>query len=78
MDFAQLVAGMDYVMRHLKARGYAERDIMVDATGGTKPSSMAAAAATFNTEILLQYVATSAVHENGEDTYPVYGYDLHV
>lgn len=68
-DFDQLSVGLIWLFAKLQSEGIAERQIMVDVTGGQKPTSIVAAAVTFNRAVEAQYVQT-------DDPYQVLGYDM--
>ena len=50
---------MDNLLREFRSKEYAEKDIMIDITGGQKPTSIVGAAMTFNLKIKAQYVQTN-------------------
>ena len=68
-SFDQLAGALASALALLRQRGFRERDIVVDITGGQKPTSVAAAAVTFNREVETQYVQTAPPKH-------VIGYDL--
>ncbi len=59
-DFDEIVSAMDRLLLEFAKKGFSERDIMVDITGGQKPTSIVGAAMTFNLKIKAQYVQTNA------------------
>lgn len=61
-DVQRLYVQLNAISRRLRRAGYDERQIIFDATGGTKPYSMAAAMATLHNDISLQYVETRGAH----------------
>ena len=67
------------LLRLLRMDGCRDTDIVIDLTGGMKPTSVVAAAMTFNTDIRTQYVRTQPRIESAGDGrwhYDVIGYDL--
>ncbi|WP_296271860.1 hypothetical protein [Pseudomonas sp. UBA6323] len=61
-DVQRLYVQLNAISRQLRRAGFDERLIIFDATGGTKPYSMAAAMATLHNDISLQYVETQGTH----------------
>lgn len=55
-DLHRLYQALNHIERELQIEGYKEADIVLDATGGTKPYSMAAALATLHNDLSLQYI----------------------
>ncbi len=68
-DFDEIVSAMDRLLQESARKGFSERDIMVDITGGQKPTSIVGAAMTFNLKIKAQYVQTN-------DPWKVISYDV--
>ncbi|MGA1871271.1 MAG: hypothetical protein ACMUJM_22305 [bacterium] len=68
-DFDEIVEAMDRMLYEFACKGYSHKDTIVDITGGQKPTSIVAAAMTFNLEIRAQYVQTNA-------PWDVKGYDV--
>ncbi len=58
-DFDKIVDAMDSLRREFDNKEYSEKDIMIDITGGQKPTSIVGAAMTFNLKIKAQYVQTN-------------------
>lgn len=58
-DFNEIVDAMDSLRREFDNKGYFEKDVMIDITGGQKPTSIVGAAMTFNLKIKAQYVQTN-------------------
>ena len=58
-DFNEIVDAMDSLLREFDNKGYSEKDVMIDITGGQKPTSIVGAAMTFNLKIKAQYVQTN-------------------
>jgi len=63
-DYDRLSSGLNYVLRALREQNnhqkkVRDKDIMIDITGGQKPTSVAAAAITFNRKVKMQYVQTN-------------------
>ena len=58
-SFNELSDAMWLLCKNFRKQGYAEKDIMIDFTGGQKVTSVVAAAITFNRKIKAQYVQTS-------------------
>jgi hypothetical protein len=62
-SFDDLSRGLFWLLNMLKkSRGVSDREIMIDFTGGQKPTSIVAASATFNRGIKAQYVQTGKKH----------------
>ncbi|MDX9859209.1 MAG: hypothetical protein RBT76_15600 [candidate division Zixibacteria bacterium] len=57
--FNKLAEAIGFYLRKLSADGVRERDIVIDITGGQKPTSVVAAAVTFNRKVRCQYVQTN-------------------
>jgi len=57
--FDQLSEALDYLLNLFKENEVAEKQIMIDFTGGVKVTSVVAAAMTFNRRIEAQYVQTN-------------------
>jgi len=68
-NFDELSTAMWDLINEFKKKGYPEKEIMIDITGGQKPTSITGAAITFNREIEAQYVQTNTPWE-------VRGYDV--
>lgn len=68
-SFNELSDAMWLLCKNFRKQGYAEKDIMIDFTGGQKVTSVVAAAITFNRKIKAQYVQTS-------DPWKVLSYDV--
>lgn len=68
-SFDELTRAVWYLLRQFKDRGYRDRDIMIDITGGQKPTSIVGAAVTFNRKIKAQYIQTN-------DPWEVLSYDV--
>jgi hypothetical protein len=68
-DFDEQATALRQALAQLRREGYRDRDVMIDITGGQKPTSAVAAAVTFNTDIRIQYVQTNP-------PWQVLGYDL--
>jgi hypothetical protein len=63
----------------IKIRGYGDLDIVIDITGGTKITSIAATTVTIGTPIVAQYVSTNPrVTTSGFRTFDIFEYDLGV
>ena len=62
-SFDDLSDALWHLLRKLKKRKYKEQDIMIDFTGGQKPSSVVAASITFNRKVKAQYVQTDPDYE---------------
>lgn len=58
-SFDQLSNATWKLIQELKKKGYSEKDIMIDVTGGQKPTSIVGASITFNRNIKAQYVQTN-------------------
>jgi hypothetical protein len=58
------------VIEAAKNEHLADRDIMIDVTGGQKTASIAGASVTLNNDVVFQYVQT------GGDPPEVFAYDL--
>lgn len=58
-DFNEIVGAMESLLYEFGSKKYLHKDIMVDITGGQKPTSIVAAAMTFNLKIKAQYVQTN-------------------
>lgn len=65
-NFDQLTDALLYLIRKFK---HAEKEIMIDITGGQKPTSIVGASVTFNQKIKAQYVQTGS--ENKVRSYDV-------
>jgi len=70
-DFDQLSRALWIIRSEFKSKkmGYQEQDIMIDITGGQKPTSVIGASITFNLKIKAQYVQTN-------DPWQVVSYDV--
>ena len=61
----------------IKIRGYGDLDIVIDITGGTKITSIAATTVSIGTPIVVQYVSTNPrVTTSGFRTFDIFEYDL--
>ncbi len=58
-DFDQLIKCYDFILSEFKKKKYSYKHTAIDITGGQKPTSIAAASATFNKGVLTQYVDTN-------------------
>lgn len=58
-SFDELSQAIWYFIRVFKKKGYPEHQIMIDITGGQKPTSIVGASMTFNRAIKAQYVSTN-------------------
>ena len=58
-SFDELSEGMGFLLRKFRRRGIRGSEIMIDITGGQKPTSVIGAAMTFNQEINAQYIQTN-------------------
>lgn len=58
-SFDELSRGMVRLLEHLHEEGTADREIVVDFTGGNKVTSVVAASVTFNREVTSEYVQTN-------------------
>jgi hypothetical protein len=58
-SFDELTQAVWLLLEEFKKNKYPDRDIMVDITGGQKPTSVVGAAITFNRKIKAQYVQTN-------------------
>lgn len=61
-QFDALSRGIVYLLEEFKKQHVADDQIMIDLTGGQKPTSVVAASVTFNRMIKVQYVQTNAPH----------------
>lgn len=68
-SFDSLSKALAGLIKAMLKKGYEEKDIIVDFTGGNKVTSVVAAAMTFNRDIEAQYVQT-------DDPWKVLGYDV--
>jgi hypothetical protein len=68
-DFNRLSSGLIELLDQLNREGTPDERIMIDMTGGEKPTTVVAAAATYNRAVHAQYVRTNPEWE-------VVGYDL--
>lgn len=66
-SFEQLSEAVWRALRNLKGMGAKENEITIDFTGGTKVTSVVAAATTFNRKINAQYVHTGSCEVVGYD-----------
>jgi hypothetical protein len=57
--FDELSEALRYLLNQFEAQGISEHEIMLDFTGGQKPSSAVAVAMTFNSKIKAQYIQTN-------------------
>lgn len=62
-DFDELAVALEVMIHRLREESYTEKDIMIDITGGQKPTSAVAASVTFNRSIKAQYVRTNKFWE---------------
>ncbi len=68
-NFDQLSRSLSIVRSEFKKKCYQDQEIMIDITGGQKPTSVIGAAITFNLKIKAQYVQTN-------DPWHVVSYDV--
>jgi hypothetical protein len=71
-DFDQQVIALEKLFERVHQKKLGDGDITVDITGGQKPASIAASAATLNRHIQAQYVSTNP----REPLAPVWEYDV--
>jgi len=62
-EFDAIVDVLSDVIRTLKSKGYKEKQIIVDVTGGQKITSIAGAVVTFNSGVTFQYVQTDKPYD---------------
>ena len=62
-DFNALIDGLYGFIAVMSKQGIAENQIILDVTGGQKPTSIAAASITINREVVIQYIQTNNKHE---------------
>ena len=62
-SFDELSRALWFLLRELEKRKIADREVMIDFTGGQKVTSVVAAAMTFNREMKAQYVQTNPRHD---------------
>ena len=62
-SFDELSHAIWLLLREFKQKGYQDHEIMIDFTSGQKPTSVVAAAITFNRKIKAQYVQTNPPHK---------------
>ncbi len=62
-SFDELTQAVWFLLEEFKKNKYPDRDVMVDITGGQKPTSVVGAAVTFNRKIKAQYVQTNSPWE---------------
>jgi hypothetical protein len=74
-SFDELTRAVWFLLKEFKDRGYPDHEIMIDITGGQKPTSIVGAAVTFNRAVKAQYVQTNrpwkvlsydVIHESGD------------
>lgn len=58
-SFDEMSEALGVLLKEFKKKGIRGREIMVDITGGQKPTSVVGAAMTFNQEIKAQYIQTN-------------------
>lgn len=58
-SFDELSQAMSILLREFRRQAYSEDEIMIDITGGQKPTSIVAASITFNLKVKAQYVQTN-------------------
>ncbi|WP_169703386.1 hypothetical protein [Candidatus Kuenenia stuttgartiensis] len=58
-EFDRLSHALWFLLSEFKKNKYKEEEIMIDITGGQKPTSVIGASMTFNLKIKLQYVQTN-------------------
>lgn len=68
-NFDDLSGAFWELLNEFKRKGYPEKEIMIDITGGQKPNSVVGASMTFNRKIKSQYVQTN-------DPWEIISYDL--
>jgi len=67
------------LLASVKGLGYSDFDVVIDITGGTKITSIAASTVTIGTPIVAQYVSTNPrVTTSGDRIFDVFEYDLGV
>ena len=62
-SFDELSSAMWLLLRKFKKKGYPEHEIMIDITGGQKPTSIVGASLTFNRKIKAQYIQTNTPYK---------------
>ena len=62
-DFDSLIDAFIILLKEFKQKKIFDKDVMVDITGGQKPSSVIGAVATFQNQLMFQYVKTNKPYD---------------